>query len=248
MSFATADRDKTASPVDSDDFVDDEAPMSSGPEVSDDDDVLVPNTPPDRAPVCGQCTARDDVWALVVRCYQELEVELDDYDAASTELVRMMERVELHDAPLRALRRAVYIDVCRLRTALVALGGAYGEGDWERREAYRLKTCYNAMYHTLETMRDHQVARKFYAKTLRDELGAVHTSFMIMNLRSESRSLSDRELIFRARMALVLMSNSSAIEPAYLQDFFLAEVPILRSAVNGLVARLTREQSCEHNF
>jgi hypothetical protein len=243
---------KPASPAHSDDFVDDEALVSSGPEVSDDDDVLVPNTPPDRAPVCGQCTVRDDVWALVVRCYQELEVELDDYDAAAadagTELVRMMERVELHDAPLRVLRRAAYIDVCRLRTALIALGGAYGEDDWERREAYRLKSCYNSMYQTLETMREHQAARKFYAKTLRDELGAVHTSFMVMNLRSESRSLSDRELVFRARLALILMSNSSAIEPACLRDFFLAEVPILRSAVNALVARLTWEQSCEHNF
>jgi hypothetical protein len=238
-------------PLSPSDFVDEEAAMSSGPEVSD-DEVLVPNTPPDRAPLCAQCVARDDVWAMVVRCFNETEVELDNYESgfvdSENELVRMMGRAELRDALPLAFVRAVDADVSGICSSLFALGHEYADYDWERREAERIRVCFQSMFATLRGLRKYQDAFKFYAKTLCDELGAINTSFMLMNLRPESRSLSDGELVFRARVALILMTNTSAIEPDDLRTFFQAEVPILRSAVFALVARLRREPSCQHNF
>ena len=161
---------------------------------------------------------------------------------------RMMERVEIDNAPLRALRRAVYIDVCRMRTMLIELGNAYGPDDWERRETHRMQSCFNAMFRTLDAMRDFPAARKFYANTMRSELGAIHTSFMVMNVQSGRRSLQDRELVFRARLALVLVSNASAIEPVSLRHFFIDSAPVLRSAVNALLTHLSTEAICTHNL
>lgn len=235
----------------------DEVLISSEDE-DEEDQVLAPSSPFDRAPVCSQCIDRDWVWALVVRCCQEFKAELEDFDYAAargagrgddeSQLVRMMERAELHGVPTRTYRRAVYIDICRMRTSLVNLKQAYAANSWEHREADRLRDCINAMYATMETQTTREVVRALYATTLRYELNAVHTSFMRLNARTGSQSQHDSELIFRTRLAAILMSESSALEPIHLRDFLRAEVPIIRTAANTLEQRLARETACQHNF
>ena len=256
-------------PLSSGTDVDDGVPPSSGTDVdeeadatesefADDDEILVPNSPPARGPRCMQCEDRDWVWSIVVCAHTRLVEALDEVgpeprasesDEDDDELiVRMMERAEIQGAPLRAFKRTVNMDVAQMRTMLELLNQTYVPGDWQRTDIAFLKGHYDRKIKELDDLRSIAEARALYNGTLRKNMATIYSSFADMNSGRGFQSRHDAELVYRASVAAILMTYSTAVEPRHLREFFIAEVPILRSAIRALQTRLSREPACEHLY
>jgi hypothetical protein len=218
--------------------------------------VWLPNPPFVRGSTyCPQCEDRDWVWSTVVHSYTRLAEVLSELEADETEtesddelIVHMAERDEMRSAPLRAFKRAVYLDFTRMRTDLEQLNALYAPGAWQRLDIALLKKKYEDQVKELDGVHKKVDAQALYQRTLRKSMWFIHSYFTAMSARCSIQSQHDNELIFRAKVAVILLSNTSALEPSSLREFCILKAEVLRHSINALQSRLVRELLCHHSF
>jgi hypothetical protein len=223
-----------------------------------DDEPILPNSPIAQDPVCAQCADRDLVWSIVVQCNQELVDSLaelataasrprdEDSDDDDDLIVHMMARAEIDGARLSTFQRTVNMDVVQMRTALGLFKHAFQSHAWQRIDIEFLMRRYNAMAAEVSAMTSIAPARALYNKTLLKDLSVINQSFVAMNARPGSQSHHDSELLFRARVAVILLTYSGALEQLELRTFFTRRVPNLITAIQSLESRLRQESACNH--